>query len=162
MKRRNFFSTLAATGLITGLRPSVAHAEPAVSRISKQDLSKLLQITEVPRIAISGIIRGRPVQQVEGLRINPERRRGVNESAGSDFPGSPIELTTYFPAASLTKPVFAWAVVDLIRQGKLELRKPLQEYMDLGLTGEAKRITTQFVLTHTTGLPNWRFQLDTR
>src|SRR5688572_25963624 len=156
MKRRNFLSTLSAAGLITALRPPMVHAEPQISRISKQDLYELLQISEVPGIAISGIVRGRQVQQVEGLRVNPESPR----DAKRDSPGSPIELTTYFPAASLTKPVFAWAVLDLIRQGKLELRKPLQDYLDLGLSGEAARITTQFVLTHTTGLPNWRFQPD--
>ncbi len=155
MKRRNFLSTLTAAGIITALRPNVAHAEP--QRIPKQDLYELLQITDVPGIAISGIIRNRTVQQVEGLRVNPESPRGMKR----DFPGLPIEPTTYFPAASLTKPVFAYAVLDLIRQGRLELRKPLQEYMDLGLTGEAKRITAQFALTHTTGLPNWRFQPDT-
>ncbi|HKO99879.1 MAG TPA: serine hydrolase [Pyrinomonadaceae bacterium] len=161
MKRRNFLSTLTAAGLITALKPAMAYAAPPVSRISKQDLYDILQITEVPGIAISGIVRGRPVQQVEGLRVNRAQRSGGRESAGGDVAGSPIELTTYFPAASLTKPLFAWAVLDLIRQGKLELRKPLQEYMDLGLTGEAKRITAQFALTHTTGLPNWRFQPDT-
>jgi CubicO group peptidase (beta-lactamase class C family) len=135
--------------------------EPQVSTFSKQDLYTILQITEVPGIAISGIVRGRIVRQVEGFRVNTARPLGAKASAGRDVPGSPIELTTYFPAASLTKPVFAWAVIDLIRQGKLELRKPLQEYLDLGLSGEAKRITVQFVLTHSSGLPNWRFQPDT-
>ena len=159
MKRRHFLSTLTAAGLSTALRPAMAHAELQAPKLSKQNLYDILQITEVPGIAISGIVRGRTAQQVEGLRVNPERRLRVRESR--DFPGSPVELTTYFPAASLTKPVFAWAVLDLIRQGKLELRKPLQDYLDLGLSGEAARITAQFVLTHTSGLPNWRFQPDT-
>ena len=150
MKRRNFLSTLTAAGIISALEPTLAHAQPQVSRVSKQDLYDLLQITEVPGLAISGMVRGRPVQLVEGFRVAPH----------PEGTGSPIELTTYFPAASLTKPVFAWAVLDLIRQGKLELRKPLPDYMDLGLTGEAKRINTLFVLTHSTGLPNWRFQPD--
>jgi CubicO group peptidase (beta-lactamase class C family) len=152
MKRRNFLSNLTAAGVLTALRPTVAHAEPQVSRISKQDLYDILQITEVPGIAISGIVRGRAVQQVAGYRVAPH--------PSGEGPGVLIELDTYFPAASLTKPVFAWAVRDLIRQGKLELRKPLQEYTDLGLSGEAKRITAQFVLTHSSGLPNWRFQPD--
>ena len=151
MKRRTFLSALTTSGLVTALRPNLAHAQP--QKISKQDLYDILQITEVPGIAISGIIRGGPVQLVEGFRVAP--------NPSGEAIGIPIELTTYFPAASLTKPIFAWAVLDLIRQGKLELRKPLQDYVDLGLTGEAARITTQFVLTHTTGLPNWRFQPDT-
>ena len=150
MKRRTFLSALTAAGIITTLRPTTS---AAAQKISKQELYDILQITEVPGIAISGILRGKPVQLVEGFRV------ALNPSGKAI--GIPIELTTHFPAASLTKPVFAWAILDLIRQGKLELRKPLQDYMDLGLTGEAKRITPQFVLTHTTGLPNWRFQPDT-
>src|SRR5687768_12455684 len=108
MKRRTFLSTLTAAALVPALKPNEAHAKP-LSRISKQDLYELLQISEVPGIAISGIVRGRPVQQVAGLRVNPESPR----DAKRDSPGSPIELTTYFPAASLTKPIFAWAVLDL-------------------------------------------------
>lgn len=173
MKRRNFLSTLTAAGVISALRPTMLRAnpesvtadttstgEPPVSNSSKLDLLTILSVTEVPGIAVSGIVRGRAVRQVAGLRVATDRPAGVRTSTDRDIPGSPIELDTYFPAASLTKPVFAWVVRDLMRQGKLELRKPLQEYTHLGLSGEASRITAQFVLTHSSGLPNWRFQPD--
>jgi CubicO group peptidase (beta-lactamase class C family) len=51
-------------------------------------------------------------------------------------------------------------VRDLVKEGKLEWNKPLTDYTDLGLTGDARRITAEHVLTHSTGLTNWRFQAD--
>ena len=62
-----------------------------------------------------------------------------------------------FSAASLTKPVFAMEVRRLVREGRLEWRKPLQDYLPLGLSGEAAAVTAEHVLTHGTGLRNWRF-----
>ena len=142
MKRRTLLSTLAAAGLATAFRPTFGTAQP--KRPSKLDLPSLLAVTEVPGIAVAGIIRGRTVQHLAGVRSVSDR--------------APITPDTYFSAASLTKPVFAWAVRNLIRQGKLELTKPLQDYTDLGLSGDARGITAEHALTHSTGLPNWRFQ----
>ena len=143
MRRRTFLSTLTAAGIVTTFRPTIGAAQ---QRSSKLDLPSLLAVTEVPAISVSGMIRGKPVQHFAGVRAVSDR--------------VPITPDTYFPAASLTKPVFAWAVRNLIRQGKLELTRPLQDYADLGLSGDARRITAEHVLTHSTGLPNWRFQLD--
>jgi CubicO group peptidase (beta-lactamase class C family) len=143
MKRRTFLSTLTVAGIATTFRPTLGSTK---QRSTKLDLPGLLAVTEVPAILISGIIRGRPVQHVAGVRSVSDR--------------IPIASDTYFPAASLSKPVFAWAVRDLVRQRKLEWTRPLQDYADLGLNGEARRITAEHVLTHSTGLPNWRFQLD--
>lgn len=95
---------------------------------------------------MSGIINGRPLQRVAGVRSVTDKL--------------PVTADTYFPAASLSKPVFAWAVRDLVSQGKLEWSKPLQDYTDLGLTGPGKLITAEHALTHSSGLPNWRFQAN--
>ena len=79
--------------------------------------------------------------------------------AGVEHVGGPaVTLNTIFPAASLSKPVFAWAVQNLAKQGKIDWNRPLQDYVDLGLDGLARKITALHVLTHSTGLPNWRFQ----
>jgi CubicO group peptidase (beta-lactamase class C family) len=146
MQRRAFFSTLAAAGVVTACRPAAA----AVSRQSQAkptfDLDTLLAVTEVPAIAVAGTIDGKPFQRFAGV--------------GATASKVPVTADTYFPAASLSKPVLAWAVRDLVRQGKLDLAKPLQDYTELGLSADAKRITAEHVLTHSTGLPNWRFQLD--
>jgi CubicO group peptidase (beta-lactamase class C family) len=164
MKRRNFLSTLTAAGVGHAFTPAIVNAKTSRgvhSRSSKVNLDTILAVTEVPAMAVAGVVRGKPLRLLAGLRVAlPDPPPGMIVSTPRDRPGIPIEPDTYFPAASLTKPVFAWAVRDLIRQEKMELRKPLQDYADLGLSGEAKRITAEFVLTHSSGLPNWRFQLD--
>jgi len=73
--------------------------------------------------------------------------------------GSQIDEQTLFEAASLTKPVFAYGVFKLIRDKKIDLDKPLSEYLQEPYIKEDERIhkiTARMVLSHTSGLPNWR------
>ena len=71
---------------------------------------------------------------------------------------SPITKQTLFEAASLTKPVFAYGVYTLIRDERLELDRPLSEYLqEQAIEGNDKRlrkITARMVLSHTSGIPN--------
>ncbi|MFK7920820.1 MAG: serine hydrolase [Bacteroidia bacterium] len=70
----------------------------------------------------------------------------------------PVESTTLFEGASMTKPVFAFLVMRLVEQGVLELDKPLYQYWpnpDLVHDERYQLITARMVLTHSTGLPNW-------
>lgn len=143
MKRRFFFTSLTAAALTTTIRPSFG----STSRKEEQlDVNTLLAVTEVPSIAVAGTVNGKPFERYAGVRSVVDK--------------SPVDAGTWFSAASLSKPVFAWGVRELVNQGKLDWSKPLQEYLDLGLSGEAKLITAAHVLSHSTGLPNWRFQLD--
>ena len=70
-----------------------------------------------------------------------------------------VNQQTRFEAASLTKPILAYCVLKLMEQGKIELDKPLYqyyEYADLAHDNRYKLITARMVLSHTSGLPNWR------
>jgi CubicO group peptidase (beta-lactamase class C family) len=84
----------------------------------------------------------------------------------------PVTPETVFEAASLSKPVFAYAVLKLVADGKLNLDAPLLEYLgnryvhesdpffhhggtDLVSDPELRRTTAREVLSHITGLPNW-------
>jgi CubicO group peptidase (beta-lactamase class C family) len=75
---------------------------------------------------------------------------------------------TLFSAASFSKPVFAYLVMLLAREGVIDLDKPLYQYLDkplfeypayADLEGDYRyqQITARMVLSHTTGFPNWRF-----
>lgn len=73
--------------------------------------------------------------------------------------GAPVTGETLFEAASMTKPVFAVSVLKLVEQGKLDLDRPLAEYVTpppVPVQEERLRITPRMVLSHTSGLPNWR------
>ena len=77
----------------------------------------------------------------------------------------PVENDTIFAAASLTKPVFALAVMALADGGLLELDRPPSEYLPVPYLPEDERaawITARMVLSHTTGFPNWREGSDDR
>jgi len=71
----------------------------------------------------------------------------------------PLNDSTLFEAASITKPVFGYAVHRLAERGVIDLDKPLYQYLpfkDIEYDDRYKLITARHVLTHRTGFPNWR------
>jgi CubicO group peptidase (beta-lactamase class C family) len=87
------------------------------------------------------------------------------------------EAPIVFQAASLGKPVFAYAVLKLVAQGRLDLDKPLIGYLPQGYVHvqnpfaeaqsiitdevtapELRAVTARHVLQHSSGLPNWSRQ----
>jgi CubicO group peptidase (beta-lactamase class C family) len=59
----------------------------------------------------------------------------------------------------MTKPVFAYAVHQLVKSHQLDLDTPLYRYYpydDIDYDDRYKLITARMVLSHTTGFPNWR------
>ena len=143
MNRRIFVGLMAGAAVCsTGRFTTETRAESKAP-----DTARMLEVTRVPGVAVAGIRDEQPYQLFAGV-----------ERVG----GPPVTARTHFPAASLSKPVFAWAVQDLAKQGKIDWNRPLQDYVDLGLEGPARKITALHVLTHSTGLPNWRFQPYTR
>ena len=72
---------------------------------------------------------------------------------------APVDPQTVFEAASMTKPFFAYAVMKLVEEGLLNLDTPLHTYKphdDLSHDERYKLMTARMVLSHQTGLPNWR------
>ena len=71
-----------------------------------------------------------------------------------------VNEKTMFEACSMGKPVFAYLVLKLLEQDKLDLDKPLYDYLPENLICEdeayPKQITARMILSHTSGLPNWR------
>lgn len=104
-------------------------------------------------------------------------RRGKISSSGSARGcdrGREPTADSVFQAASLSKPVFAYAVLKLAQEGLLNLDTPLVSYLPNGylhiqnpfafgkspitdrvVTPELQAVTARMVLTHTSGLPNW-------
>ncbi len=74
-----------------------------------------------------------------------------------------VDGTTLFEAASITKPVFGFAVMRLVERGEIDLDKPLYQYLPFEAIEHDERyklITTRHVLTHKTGFPNWAWMND--
>ena len=102
-------------------------------------------------------IHGLSVAVVTDGRISWRGAFGVRSTATNP----PVDTTSVFEAASLTKPVVAYAALQLVDEGRLNLDRPLSEYVeypDLAHSTAAAGITARMVLSHVTGLPNWRGQ----
>jgi CubicO group peptidase (beta-lactamase class C family) len=71
---------------------------------------------------------------------------------------TPISDDTIFEAGSVSKTVFAYAVMKLCDAGTLSLDSPLTMYWPERPLDDPRvdQITVRRVLCHTTGLPNWR------
>src|SRR5258707_133880 len=109
------------------------------------DFRRLMQEAAVPGIAAAVIEGGRRGQPVHC---------GLRSATAPEL----IDEHTIFEGASLTKPVFAHAVLQIADQGCLSLDAPLGRYLPNYIPHDdrASTITAKHVLSHSTGLPNWR------
>ena len=109
-------------------------------------ITQLMDSANVPGLSIA-IIKNNRVHYSQGY--------GLTKADSTQR----VTPATIFDAASLSKPVFAYAVLQLVEQGKLDLDKPLYEYLpypDVAADERYKKITARLVLSHQTGFPNWR------
>lgn len=81
------------------------------------------------------------------------------QSSGTDK--NVVDDSTQFPASSLSKIVFTYLVLQLVKEEKIDLDEPLhnilqnERFKQEGKYPEkAKALTARHVLSHTTGLPN--------
>ncbi|SOC06573.1 CubicO group peptidase (beta-lactamase class C family) [Ureibacillus xyleni] len=75
---------------------------------------------------------------------------------GHDSNGKPITAKSKIGIASGTKPFTAFAVLQLVDEGKIQLDEPVVNYLpELTLDdGRWKQVTVRQLLSHTSGLPN--------
>ncbi len=112
----------------------------------KSELETLMKEKKVPGLSL--VI-------IENAEITVHMELGLKNSQKKDI----IEVNTIFEAASLSKPVFTYGILKLVENGKLDLDKPLTEYLcysDITNDERVNSITARMVLTHTSGFPNWR------
>lgn len=105
------------------------------------------------------------------VAVIKNRRLEAIDAATGCVPASKLDSNSVFQAASLSKPIFAYAVLKLVAQGKLGLDVPVVTYLhsgyrhrfnplkkepsDLVSDPRLQAITVRMVLNHTSGLPNW-------
>ncbi|WP_238718902.1 serine hydrolase domain-containing protein [Pelagihabitans pacificus] len=70
-----------------------------------------------------------------------------------------VTKKTIFEGASISKSIFSFFVMKYVEEGRLDLDKPLFEYLaypDIAHDERYKAITARMVLSHRSGFPNWR------
>jgi CubicO group peptidase (beta-lactamase class C family) len=108
-------------------------------------------------------VTGAGIAVLEGRRIAYLKAYGLRDTE-KRLPLTPDSVMT---SASLSKAAFATVVMRLVQQRKLDLDKPVYQYLpkplpeysqyaDLGGDARYKRITLRMLLSHTAGFPNWR------
>jgi CubicO group peptidase (beta-lactamase class C family) len=126
-----------------------------------QNKARLIDITarlerDVPRFMKEADVPGLSIALVRDGELAWHHGFGLMNSKTKE----PVTDNTVFEAASLSKPVFAYAVLKLVDAGKFDLDKPLNQYLsgdyDVGPDARLGQITARRVLSHTTGIPNWR------
>ncbi|MBK8882640.1 MAG: serine hydrolase [Bacteroidales bacterium] len=93
---------------------------------------------------------------IKGGQVIYHKTYGVKNT----FTKEPIDGSTLFEAASITKTVFAFAVNSLAEKGIIDLNKPLYQYLpfeEIAYDERYKLMTARHVLSHQTGLPNWAY-----
>ena len=147
---------ISAILLLSVIYPIAAgyNPKPVQTRIDKASVAHLE--SEIPRLMSQADIPGLSLAIIRNGKIAWLHNFGVKNSETKQA----IDDSTIFEAASLSKPVFAYAVLQLVDSGKLDLDKPLIQYLpgryDVGDDARLDQITARRVLSHTTGFPNWR------
>lgn len=116
----------------------------------------------MPSPAVSAVQQLMTNAKVPGLSmaVISDRQPTAQTTAGvrNAIDGAAVDQQTIFAAASLSKPVFAYAVLQLVDAGKLALDTPLSRHVPDYVVDDprAGAVTVRHALSHTSGLPNWR------
>lgn len=114
-------------------------------------------LTQLPKMMEWAGVPGVQVGLVEKDKLTWKGEYGVKNAETKEA----VTGETVFPAASLSKPVFTYAVLKLREEGLIELDKPLIDYLPIEYIPNeprAKQVSARHVLSHSSGLQNWRFQ----
>lgn len=122
---------------------------------------------EIPELMDNAMIPGLSIALIRDGQITWTKGFGVKDNESM----APADEETVYEACSLSKPVFAFAVMKLVERGLIDLDRPLIEYVTDEYIEEKyvrgkiedprfRKITARMVLTHSPGFPNWRGRDD--
>jgi CubicO group peptidase (beta-lactamase class C family) len=123
-------------------------------------VTKLMKAAEVPGLGLA---------LFQGGKIAYLKAYGMRDKENN----LPLTVDSVISGASFTKVAFGYLVLQLADQHTLDLDKPVYEYLpkplpeypnyaDLAGDARYKKITARMLLSHTSGLPNWRWFEDDR
>ena len=125
-----------------------------------REANRLLQAARIPGLALALVGDGHVVHMGAYGQRDIERRL-------------PLDVDTVMPGQSLTKSAFAYMCMQLVQEGKLDLDRPISEYLrkplpdyrayrDLADDERWRKFTARMLLSHTSGMPNFRWSNDNK
>ena len=144
-------AALAVGAVVPSVRGGAQGQAAAPSVPSDPSRAALRQI--VPGLLARYHVPGLAVSVVRARRVDFTECFGVRRAGGAE----PITADTVFEAASLSKPLVAYAAMRAVAERTLGLDRPLGGYLDRPYLSDPRgaRITARQVLSHSSGLPNW-------
>jgi CubicO group peptidase (beta-lactamase class C family) len=158
--RRDFLNAAGRSALGCVLAPFVACAKRGADGRASRGTStwdeRIVELhARVPVLMQTSAVPGVGMAIIREGAIAWERGFGLRDRVTH----VPVDTGTMFEAASMSKPVFAYAVLKLCERGVLDLDTPLVRYTrDRFLPGDARldQITARHVLSHTAGFQDIR------
>jgi CubicO group peptidase (beta-lactamase class C family) len=162
MPRRTFLARGGRTAVGLSLLPWAACSDslpPARDRASlvpseliaalESQIPPLLTAAHVPALSIAIVADG---------QLAWSRGFGVRITRSN----TPVDADSVYEACSVSKTVFAYAVMKLSERGAINLDTPLTKSVSDRWLDDPRfdRITARHVLSHTSGLQNWRSKDD--
>ena len=150
---------IAAALVLMGL------ADPASAKVPSAAQVRSLALEAMAETGAQGLA----VAVIDNGRVNSVQTFGRRNAKGE-----PLTPDTIMYGASLTKAVFAYTVVQLVEEGKLDLDRSIAEYLprplpeygnldDYGNWGDLagderwRKLTPRILLTHSAGFANFSF-----
>lgn len=138
-------TTFSAMGQMKDRINKISGASIEVATLDRH-ISAIMDSIEMPGLSIAVI---------NDNRIVYHSVFGVSNAQTKE----PVTKKSIFEGASLSKPIFAYFALKMAEEGKLDLDKPLHEYLPHpGIAPQSqeeyKLITARMVLAHQSGFPN--------
>ena len=147
MRRRDFLSL--------GCAAALTHFGGCAKRNSRWQAAITTLEERIPRLMEEFHVPGLSLALIEDAQIIWHRPFGFKDAAARTL----VDDGTIFEAASMSKPVFAYAVLKLCERGVMNLDTPLTRYTSERPLKDDPRldlITARHILSHTGGFQNWR------
>jgi CubicO group peptidase (beta-lactamase class C family) len=136
----------------------------SLSKINKEATNKAPEFSTVvdkleeltPKLMSELKVPGVSISVIKDYKLKWSKSFGISDAVLQ----TQVNSKTMFEACSMSKPVFAYLVLKLVEQGRLDLDKPLSNYQSGEFISDeedySKQITARMILAHTSGMPNWR------
>ncbi len=153
---------LSASGLLlqAGMPPRDRQAGTAAARAGGSETSAASLRQRMPELMEQAGVQGAQIAVIGGGTAAWHASFGLANAETK----APVTDASVFEAASLSKPVFAYAVLTLVDAGLIDLDTPISKYLpgqyDVGDDARLAQITPRHVLSHQSGFPNWRAGSD--
>lgn len=159
---------LMAATLLSICLPAVASAQMADAEGSSNLREYAAMDAHIQTLMEREDVKGLAIAIIDGDKIRHVRAFGYANVERK----APLQTTSIMYGASITKAAFAYMVLQLVDEQKLDLDRPIRDYLDRPLPeydegdrdwssldgdDEWKELTPRILLTHTSGLANLRW-----